>query len=244
MSPPWWCRDAREPLGILTDRDLRTQVVAGDVPADAAVSRVMTADPLTAAPDELGDKVLMDMLAAGVRHMPVIAADGGVLGVLEAQDLLVAEGRAPFRLRRAIDTAADAAALEHIAAQIRPALTELHDTRVAPAQVAAIMALLVDALTRRLIELGIERHGAPPAPFAWLALGSMGRAESAPSSDLDSALVWEGDDDDPADPGVDGGARRGRARRPEALRPARRHARRRRAPTSGSRARPTPGRRR
>ena len=184
-------------LGILTDRDLRTQVVAGDVPTDAPVSRVMTADPLTAAPDELGDKVLMDMLAAGVRHMPVIAADGGVLGVLEAQDLLVAEGRAPFRLRRAIDTATDATALEHIAAQIRPALTELYDTRVAPAQVAAIMALLVDALTRRLIELGIERHGAPPAPFAWLALGSMGRAESAPSSDLDSALVWEGDDDDP-----------------------------------------------
>jgi CBS domain-containing protein len=184
-------------VGIVTDRDLRTQVVAGDVPADAAVSSVMTAELITAAADELGDKVLMDMLAAGVRHMPVLAADGTVLGVLEAQDLLVAEGRAPFRLRRAIDTAPDVTTLVEVAGQIRPALTELHDARVAPEQIAAILALLIDALTRRLIELGIERHGAAPTPFAWLTLGSMGRAECAPSSDLDSALVWEGDDDDP-----------------------------------------------
>src|SRR5262249_9492662 len=36
------------------------------------------------------------------------------------------------------------------------------------------------------------------APWAWLALGSFGRRECVLSSDVDTALVWEGDDRDPA----------------------------------------------
>ena len=34
-------------------------------------------------------------------------------------------------------------------------------------------------------------------PFAWIALGSFARREAVPSSDVDSALVWYGGDDDP-----------------------------------------------
>ena len=34
-------------------------------------------------------------------------------------------------------------------------------------------------------------------PFAWIALGSVARREAVPSSDIDSALVWYTDDEDP-----------------------------------------------
>jgi CBS domain-containing protein len=34
-------------------------------------------------------------------------------------------------------------------------------------------------------------------PFTWLALGSVARREAVPSSDIDSALVWYTDDEDP-----------------------------------------------
>ena len=66
-----------------------------------------------------------------------------------------------------------------------------------PAQISAIIAIVADALTRRLIELAIDELGAPPCAFTWLALGSLGRREVAPSSDVDSALAWDGDDEDP-----------------------------------------------
>jgi CBS domain-containing protein len=57
----------------------------------------------------------------------------------------------------------------------------------------AVYAVVVDALTRRLLELAVAQRGEPAAPFAWLALGSQARREATPSSDIDSAIVWFGD---------------------------------------------------
>jgi CBS domain-containing protein len=42
-----------------------------------------------------------------------------------------------------------------------------------------------------MIELAIESDGTAPAEFAWLALGSHGRRETVPSSDVDSGMAWE-----------------------------------------------------
>ena len=57
----------------------------------------------------------------------------------------------------------------------------------------AVYAVVVDALTRRLLELAVAEAGEPAAPFAWLALGSQARREAVPSSDVDSAIVWFGE---------------------------------------------------
>jgi CBS domain-containing protein len=57
--------------------------------------------------------------------------------------------------------------------------------------VAAIRCVVMDALTRRLIELAVTEAGQPPAPFTWFALGSLARRETVPSSDVDSALAWQ-----------------------------------------------------
>jgi CBS domain-containing protein len=41
-----------------------------------------------------------------------------------------------------------------------------------------------------MIELAIESKGSAPAEFAWLALGSHGRRETVPNSDVDSGMAW------------------------------------------------------
>jgi CBS domain-containing protein len=70
----------------------------------------------------------------------------------------------------------------------------MHDGRAAAEQVAAVRSVVLDALTRRLVELAVRDAGAPPAPFAWFALGSLARREVVPSSDVDSALAWQQDE--------------------------------------------------
>jgi CBS domain-containing protein len=62
---------------------------------------------------------------------------------------------------------------------------------VGAGQISAIMAAVVDAAVRRLVEVRLPDEPLPP--FAWLLLGSYGRREPAPSSDIDSALAWEGE---------------------------------------------------
>jgi CBS domain-containing protein len=51
---------------------------------------------------------------------------------------------------------------------------------------------MADALISRVIELAVESAGPPPAEFAWMALGSHGRREPVPSSDVDSGMAWRG----------------------------------------------------
>jgi CBS domain-containing protein len=187
-----------ETLGIVTDHDLRSRVVAAGVSSDAPVSAVMTTPAYAVTGDRLGGEVLLDMLERGVHHIPVMSATGEVLGVVDDADLVAAEARKPFLLRRAIDQAATVEDLSAASAGLGSMIVALHDARVAAEHIAAIASVVLDALTRRLIELAVTGAGDPPAPFTWFALGSLARREAAPSSDIDSALAWQDDDADPA----------------------------------------------
>jgi CBS domain-containing protein len=178
-------------LGIVTDRDLRTRVIAASVNPDAPVSAVMTEPVYTVRADRLGGDVLLDMLERGIHHVPVLSAAGELLGVVDDGDLIAAEARGPLVLRRAIDLAATVDDLVTVAAGLTPVIIALHDSRVAAEHIAAIRAVVLDALTRRLVELAVADAGHPPAPFTWFALGSLARREAVPSSDVDSALAWQ-----------------------------------------------------
>ena len=178
-------------LGIVTDRDFRSRVVAAGLSPDAPVSAIMTEPAYTVTADRLADEVLLDMLERNVHHVPVLSAAGQVLGVVDDGDLMSAQARRPFLVRRAIATAASPAELATASAGLGPMIVALRDAGVAAEQVAAVRSIVLDALTRRLAELAVAAAGEPPAPFTWFALGSLARREAVPSSDVDSALAWQ-----------------------------------------------------
>lgn len=182
-------------VGILTDRDLRA-VVADGTDTAATVASVMTAPAWTAAADRLGGEVLLDMLDRAVRHVPVLSPTGTVLGVLEDVDVVAASTRSSFGLRARIARAGSVPEVVAAAQELTPTIIGLHDARVAAGDIAGITAVVVDAVTRRLVDLAVAELGAPPRPLTWLALGSLARREAVPSSDVDSALVWVGPERD------------------------------------------------
>ena len=183
-------------LGILTDRDLRSRVVAEGVDPSAPVARVMSAPAYTVAADRRGSEVLLDMLDRCIRHFPVVSATGRVVGVVEDSDLVAVATRSSFHLRAAIARAETVADVAMAASALRPAIVALHDARVRASDIAAIQSVVADAVVRRLLDLTVA-EGAPAVPFAWIALGSIARREAMPSSDIDSALVWYSDGDEP-----------------------------------------------
>jgi CBS domain-containing protein len=182
---------AADRLGIVTDRDFRSRAVAAGMSPDTPVSAIMSEPAYTVSADRLGGDVLLDMLERDIHHVPVLSAAGEVLGVVDNGDLMAAEARRPFLLRRAIDLAASAADLATAAAGLDPMIVALHDARMAAEHVAAIRSVVLEALTRRLVELAVTDAGYPPAPFTWFASGSLARREMVPSSDVDSALAWQ-----------------------------------------------------
>jgi CBS domain-containing protein len=177
-------------FGIVTDHDLRARVLAQGLPAEVPVSAAMTSPAFTVGPDRLVAEVMVEMLERGIRQVPVVSGRGEVLGLVTDIDVLAAETRAPFMLRRAVRDAGDAEALVAAARQLPATVIALHDSGVAPLHVSAAICAVADALIGRLVELAVADAGPPPAEFAWLGLGSLGRREVVPSSDIDSGLVW------------------------------------------------------
>ncbi len=178
-------------LGIFTDRDLRTRVVAAGLPVDVPIGRVMSAPARTVTADLTAETVLMEMLECGMRHMPVVTTNGNVLGVLEDADLLAASARQSFMLRRSIGLAANETDLQMVGQRVTGMAAELFRNGTKASATSAILSVVVDSLVRRTLELVLAEANHPPGEgFAWMTLGSVARREAMPSSDVDSALSW------------------------------------------------------
>lgn len=79
----------RVPVGILTDRDIVTTVVAKDVdPRTLQVQDVMSADLVSVKSDASVIDLLRTMRAKGLRRLPVTDAAGTLVGLVSLDDLL------------------------------------------------------------------------------------------------------------------------------------------------------------
>jgi CBS domain-containing protein len=82
------------PVGIVTDRDLVLRVLRVRLdPAEVPVTRVMTS-PLETVTDDLSPlEAAARMRERRVRRLPVLGADGALLGIVTLDDLLHHVGR-------------------------------------------------------------------------------------------------------------------------------------------------------
>ncbi|MFQ5522290.1 MAG: CBS domain-containing protein [Acidimicrobiia bacterium] len=75
-------------IGLVTERDLRRAVAAGLDLESTPVTEVMGAEPDTFDPDlDVWDAAAW-IAESGYRHMPVVDAEGTLLGVVSIRDLL------------------------------------------------------------------------------------------------------------------------------------------------------------
>ena len=81
--------DAPRVVGVLTDRDIVTTVVARAVdPNTLTVGDVMTRDPVVVLDSDSIDATLKRMRQSGVRRTPVVDAAQRLVGVLSIDDML------------------------------------------------------------------------------------------------------------------------------------------------------------
>jgi CBS domain-containing protein len=176
-------------FGIVTDRDIRTKIVAAGLPLSAPVSTVMTTPVFTVTPDRLGGEVLFELLERGIRHAPVVSESGQLIGVIEDADLLAAPTRSWFGARRSISRAASAEDLAAVSARLPSIVADLHAARLRAPEVVRVLSALMDALTTRALELA---GPAPAEGLVWVAVGSQARRELTPGSTPQGAVVASG----------------------------------------------------
>jgi CBS domain-containing protein len=186
-------------FGIVTDTDFRQKVVEGGVAPETPVTAIMSRPLQTVRSDRYAVDAALDMLYAGVQHLAVTDSQGAIVGLVSAGDLMGLAYWSPFALRAAIFNAPSEAALAAATKELPALFAALVQAGLKAPDIGRVLALSCDAVTTRLLDFAIARHGPAPCAWAWLALGSVARRELTLGSDQDNALAYA----DPADPEVD-----------------------------------------
>ena len=99
------------------------------------------------------------MMEAGVNHLPVVDADGAVVGILSASSLMTLDALSPFALRHAILTAHTVDEVVAATADVPELFVDLVDAHLDAPALTRVITVLSDAMTSRLLELTIARRG-------------------------------------------------------------------------------------
>ena len=181
--------DSERLAGILTDRDLRTRVLAAGVDPGVVVTDVMTPDPVTGAVDTLAFEVLLEMVGRRIHHLPIVDAAGRPVGVVTTTDLLRLEHANPVYLAGDIAKQPDVAGVARVANRLPQVVRALVEQDASADDIGRIVTAVGDAVERRVLALAEADLGPAPVPYCWVALGSRARLEQALAADQDTAVV-------------------------------------------------------
>lgn len=191
--------EAGAALGIVTEKDVVDAIAeAGAAALCDPLSKRMSR-PLASVPGDRHVYVALGrMERLGVQHLGVIDGVGRLAGVVTARALLHQRAGPALALGDAVEAAQStdelAAAHRSVPNMARALLREGVNARGVAAVISGVVRDIsgrAAALAERaLLEAG---EGPPPAPYAFLVLGSAGRGESLLAADQDNAIVHAGD---------------------------------------------------
>lgn len=180
----------QRPAGILTQSDILPRIVLAGFDLERPISEVMTAPPHTMPATASAYDGALEMATHGIRHLLVIDSRERVAGVVSERDLFSLQRISLRQIRAGIDGATDIDGLERASRDIRQLALNLVAQGVAAEQLTQFISALNDALTRRIIQMALERHDLLDLDYAWLAFGSEGRHEQTLSTDQDNGLMY------------------------------------------------------
>ena len=177
-------------IGIITDRDLRSRVVAASLDIHLPVSDIMTPNPAQI----MGNRTLFDALALmterNIHHLPVIDQQTLVpLGMLTASDIIRHQRGNVLFIIGELSKAENLYELTRLSWQL-PHYFSAHAKKAGDYDIAGkILSQATDIMTRKLIGFFQQANGKAPMMFAWLVYGSQAREDQTMGSDQDNGLL-------------------------------------------------------
>lgn len=182
--------DGNELCGIMTDRDLRSRVLAQGVDPQEPVSQVMTAQPKTIKATQTVYETQLTMMTANIHHLPVVE-EGKPVGIITLNDFIRAQNSEPIYMIQAIHRASNREGLYQISKQLPELTCKLIRANVRADEIGRIITSITDSVTRQLITLARRSLGEEPCRYAWVVFGSQARQDQMLGSDQDNGLILE-----------------------------------------------------
>lgn len=182
-------------IGIITDRDLCTRVLAEGLDPSDDVSTVMTTEVISLDHNAYVYEAMLTMLRYNVHHLPVLK-DKKPIGIIEATDIVRYESQNSLLLVSSIFQQQSVEELVSLSEQVKDSFVRLVNEDANSHMVGTAMSVIGRSFKQRIIELAEETLGSAPIPYCFLALGSMGRDEQLIVTDQDNAIILDESYDD------------------------------------------------
>jgi CBS domain-containing protein len=182
--------DNTQPLGIITDYDLRKKIIADGRSPELPVAQIMSAPLITVEADTLIFEAVLTMMRHQVKHLTVTRG-GHLEGLVTERDLFLARMPSPVVLVHGIHTARGLPEVKSAYAKLPQLIEQLIAGGAKAEHLNGIITAFTDAAMKRIMEMALKEVGPPPAAFAFLLFGSEGRREQTLKTDQDNAIVFE-----------------------------------------------------
>lgn len=190
--------ERHQPLGILTDTDMRAKVVARRIESEKSVACVMSAPIITLDAEESVLDALIVMTKHRINHLCVVDKVNGdkFIGVISKHDLILLHGLSPVAAIKSLEKQTTVTGAQATRAQMDSVVDSLIAQGIRAQKLTEMITLFNDKLVEKIIAFAARRlveegYSDPKAGYAWMALGSEGRKEQTISTDQDNALVYE-----------------------------------------------------
>jgi len=180
-----------EPIGLVTDSDIRARLVAEGKAADTPLRGIMSAPLVSIGGQALVYEAILAMREKDVDHLLVRDEKGVVTGIVRNRDLLLFHRYSLAVLTQEIRHAPSPEAIAAARRGLPRLVKVLVEGGAKARNITRAVTAVTDAAVTRLLELAAAEIGPAPARFAFLALGSEGREEQTLASDQDHAIIFE-----------------------------------------------------
>ena len=182
------------PMGIVTDGDFRSKVLAAGKLSDMPVTEVMSCPVRSISPNAFCFEAILSMIMNKIKYLPVM--NGRTLtGIVSDHDLMVSQGYNPVAVIKGIQQAKTIEEIVAIRKNIDLAMRVILEHGGMARDICELITHLNDHLTQKIIVLAEEAmvqggNGVPPVRYVWIALGSEGRREQTLRTDQDNAILF------------------------------------------------------
>ena len=180
----------RQPIGIFTQSDVLKRIVLPGISLATPIRELMSPAPHTLPLAANAYDAALAMAMHGVRHVLAVDEGGRLKGVVSERDLFTLQRVGLRQIRQTIDGATNIEMLLQASQDVRQLSLNMLAQGVGAEQITQFISALNDTLTRRIIQLSLERHDLFGIDWAWLSFGSEGRDEQTFSTDQDNGIIY------------------------------------------------------
>ena len=162
--------------GLITDRDLRTRVMARGLSLSTPVREIMSTEVICCRTDDYAFEAMLTMMRHNLHHLPVLHKTTAV-GVITAADIVQYESHGSIYLVSEIFKQTDVAGLKAMSEKVKPSFVHMVNEDANSHMIGSALSFIGSSISQRLLQLGETKLGEPPIPYCYLSPGSTARQE-------------------------------------------------------------------